>query len=122
MRRRHMAELLLELEPDWHRVDPDIFAGHARQEELPAVFRVQERTERVRHLEPALVVDAGWGVTAEHETPQPLGHFYPQISTQDSRRGRPLSQRQKQARQLVTPNIRLSIACPKRGSDPCPTP
>ena len=34
MRRRHAAELLFDLEPHGHRIDADVLAGQAREEEL----------------------------------------------------------------------------------------
>src|SRR5262249_18550071 len=54
---RHLPQLFLEVEPDWHRLDPDVLAREARQEELAAVLRLEERSESVRHLESSLVID-----------------------------------------------------------------
>src|SRR4051812_11911868 len=81
MRGRHRRELFLELAPDRHRIDAHVFAGKARQEELTAVLRLEDRTKAVRHLEPALVIDAGRRVASKHETPRPILHYSPQKST-----------------------------------------
>src|SRR6266498_2755136 len=81
MRRRHVADLVFHLEPHGHRVDADVLAGQAREEELTSVLRFEERAKRVRHLESALVIYAGRGITPEHETPLLYIHFVPQNST-----------------------------------------
>jgi hypothetical protein len=52
------------------------------RKELAAVFGLEERAKSVRHLEPALVINSGWGVASKQETPRQLLHFWPQISTE----------------------------------------
>src|SRR5262245_40734819 len=81
MRRRHLAELFFELDPDRHWIHANVLAGDARQEDLAPVLRLEVRTEDVRQLESALVIDFGDLVPSKHETPRPLLHFFPQKST-----------------------------------------
>src|SRR6187402_758030 len=79
MGRRHRTELLLDLEPDGHRVDAYEFAGQAREEELAAELRFEQGPERGRDLEATLVVDPGRRIAPKHET---LLHLNPQFSTE----------------------------------------
>src|SRR5438128_7797602 len=87
MRRGHLSELLFDVGPDWHRIDPDVLARQARQKHVAAVFALQERTEYVRNLESPFVIDAGDLMPSKHETPSPSAHFCPQNSTENTRGG-----------------------------------
>jgi hypothetical protein len=68
VRRRHPAQLLLDVEPDRHRIDPDVLARQARQEEFTAVLALEQGPEGVGHLEPTLVIDASRRVAPKHAT------------------------------------------------------
>src|SRR4051812_20596484 len=77
MTRRHGGELRLDGLPDRHRIDPDALAGYARDEHFRTV-RFYERTEAVRDLQPALVIDFCRRSASENDL---LLHFTPQQST-----------------------------------------
>src|ERR1700704_177689 len=82
MRRRHLAELLFDVDPDGHRVQAHVFARQAGQEQLAAVLGLEVQTEDVRNLESALIIYAGLLVTSKHAQPSKSSHFSPQISTE----------------------------------------
>ena len=89
------AELLFDLEPHRHRIDADVLAGQARQEQFAPVLAFESATrKRVRDLEPSLVIDSRRRVAPEHAQ---LLHFAPQISTAIVGDGSLACQRQKLA-------------------------
>src|SRR3954452_11821428 len=74
---RHGGEFRLDGLPDGHRIYPDAVASHARDEHL-RTMGFYERTEAVRDLQPALVVDFCGRSASEDDL---LLHFTPQQST-----------------------------------------
>ena len=56
------ASFCFDLQPDGHRINAHAFPRQARDEDVAAVLVLNERTKAVRDLEPAFVVDFGWGV------------------------------------------------------------
>src|SRR4029077_4317884 len=80
--RRHLAELLLDVDPHRHRVEAHVVARQAGQEQLAAVLRLEARTKDVRNLESALIIYAGLFVSPKHTRPLASRHFSPQISTE----------------------------------------
>ena len=60
------GKLALDLEPHRHGIGANELPRHARDEELGAVLRFDERAEPVRDLEPSLVVDPRRMVASEH--------------------------------------------------------
>src|SRR6185312_7936097 len=107
MGRRHRRELFFELEPDRHRINADVLAGEAGQEDLTAVLLFDKTAKGVRNLEPPLVINAGGGTTPEHET---LLHSDPQKSTTIVGLCLCEVNRKILCGQQVTPNLRLLIA------------
>src|ERR1043166_3519282 len=107
MGRRHRGKLFFALEPHGHRVNADVLAREAGQEDLPAVFLFDKTAKGVRNLEPPLVIDAGGGTTPEHET---LLHSDPQKSTTIVGLWSSEVNRKMLCGQQVTPNFRLLIA------------
>ena len=67
-----LAELLLDLQPHRHRIDADVFAGQAGEEQLTAVLAFEQGAEGVRNLEPPLVIDASRRIAPKHATLTPL--------------------------------------------------
>src|SRR5919197_5430614 len=78
VRGRGPCELLLEREPDGHRINADVLPREARHEQLGSVLPLDEGTKGVRDLEPPLVIDFGGVIAPEHVD---LLHFAPQNST-----------------------------------------
>ena len=74
--RRHLAELFFDLEPDRHRIEAHVFAREAGEEQLAAVFALEERTKDVRNLESALIIYAGLFVPSKHTEPSNIDPLF----------------------------------------------
>ena len=82
MRRRHLAELFFFLEPHGHRIDADVLAGQARDEQFTAVLGLEQGPKDVRDLESPFVIYASLFVASKHSKPLEAHHFSPQFSTE----------------------------------------
>src|SRR5262249_29570390 len=66
MRGRHTAQLLFDLEPHRHRVNPHALSGQAGDEELTAIGALERHTKVARNLESSLVIDSGRRIASKH--------------------------------------------------------
>ncbi len=78
MRGGHPSHLFFQAHPDRHGVNADVLPREARHEHVGSVLPLDEAPERIRDLEPPLVIDLGGIVAPEHDY---LLHFAPQKST-----------------------------------------
>src|SRR6185369_3113263 len=67
MRGGNSAEFFFVGEPDRHRVNADVLPRNARHEQLLPMSPLDETSEGVRDLEPALVINFGGVVAPEHD-------------------------------------------------------